>query len=255
MQGEPLGHSFGNVGCTTAAKCQRCDFTQGEGVGHMWSSENCGRCNASIKSLSASGEKINIACVGDSITNNGYWKNNLFGNLPDYYSVSGFGVNGATGLLAGIDVGSPKPYMSQSLYESSLSLEPDAVVIMLGTNDSKPCNFDKIKKDNGAQYKKDIISLINSYKALINTPQIFIALPPTVFNGSSYENISNENLESLIIPVLKEVANETGATLIDTHTATKDASAHFKDGVHPSDDQGRKILADTVATAILNKYQ
>ena len=35
----------------------------------------------------------------------------------------------------------------------------------------------------------------------------------------------------------------------------KNAEAHFKDNVHPSDDAGRKLIADTVVAAILKKYK
>ncbi len=45
-----------------------------------------------------------VACVGDSITKNGYWENNLQKSLSaERYEVKGFGVNGATALSAGID--------------------------------------------------------------------------------------------------------------------------------------------------------
>jgi len=251
--GEAIGHDFKYVSCTKPLKCTRCGIEEGEALGHKWSSEKCERCKATVQST---GDKIKVVCVGDSITNNGYWKNNLYGGLGDTYEVVGLGVNGATGLLSGLDVGSPKPYMSQTFYQASLDYAPNAVVIMLGTNDSKPCNFDKIKADGGAQYKKDMIKLVDSYKALASEPVIFIALPPTVFrNNTAYEGISEASLTSLIIPILKQVASETGAIVIDTHTATKNAEAHFKDNVHPSDDAGRKLIADTVAAAILKKYK
>ena len=45
-----------------------------------------------------------VACVGDSITKNGYWEDNLQKSLSaERYEVAGFGVNGATALAAGID--------------------------------------------------------------------------------------------------------------------------------------------------------
>lgn len=253
--GQPLGHDYSADACTTTPKCKRCGITGGEALGHKWSTEKCERCKVSIKNLASNGEKINIACVGDSITFNGYWKNNLFENLPEYYNVSGFGVNGSTGLTAGIDVGSPKAYINQSAYKNSCDFAPNAVVIMLGTNDSKPCNWNKIQSDNGAQYISDIIALIESYQALSTEPRVFLALPPTAFSGSTnYEGINNSTIENGIIPLLKKAANATGAIIIDTHEATKNSSAHFKDGVHPSDDQGRETLAKAVADAIKNIY-
>lgn len=253
--GQILEHAYAAATCTVASTCKGCGIVDGEPLGHKWHSENCARCKVSINKLSAKGEKINIACIGDSITFNGYWKDDLYGNLPDYYNVSGFGVNGATGFKAGIDVGSPKAYINQTACEDSQEFAPHMVVIMLGTNDSKPCNWNKIKTDNGAQYIADIKELIGIYRSLPTEPRIFIALPPTAFSGSTnFEGINNTTIEDGIIPLLKSVAAETGATVIDTHSATQSSSAHFKDGVHPSDDIGREILAETVAEAIKAAY-
>ena len=80
-----------------------------------------------------------VACVGDSITKNGYWEDNLQKSLStERYEVAGFGVNGATALAAGIDNDtSEKGYTLQPEYDDSLAYQPDIVVIMLGTNDTK----------------------------------------------------------------------------------------------------------------------
>jgi hypothetical protein len=84
---------------------------------------------------------------------------------------------------------------------------------------------------------------------LEDAPQVFVALPPTSFRPEN-GGISNVGIEELIIPLLTEAAEATGAIIIDTHTATEDASAGFPDGVHPNDD-GKALLIQTVTTAIL----
>ena len=129
--------------------------------------------------------------------------------------------------------------------------QPDLVIIMLGTNDSKPENCDSIKADNGAQYIKDMTAMVNAYKAACPDAQIFLAMPATVYDGSRFGGISEENVTATIIPCLEAVAEATGAILIDTHTATANAADHFTDGVHPSDDVARGMIAQAIADAIL----
>lgn len=194
-----------------------------------------------------------VACVGDSITKNGYWEDNLQKSLSaERYEVAGFGVNGATALAAGIDNDtSEKGYTLQPEYDDSLAYQPDIVVIMLGTNDSKPFNWEMPDNANAAQFRADLTALVESYKALKSKPRIYLALPPTAF--SDFAQIQNETIENDIIPAIREVAAATGAAVIDTHSVNKNAQDDFIDGVHPSSDAGRELLAQTVANAILGK--
>src|SRR5438270_834071 len=83
---------------------------------------------------------IKVACVGDSITQGSGLQENTYPlqlqrMLGSNYEVRNFGVGGATLLEQG-----DKPYIQQKLYQDSLAFQPDVVVIMLGTNDSKPQN-------------------------------------------------------------------------------------------------------------------
>ena len=190
---------------------------------------------------------VKVACVGDSITKNGYWENNLQGALSKKYTVEGFGVNGATALYFGMDNGDFKAYVDQPEYKKSLSADSDIVVIMLGTNDSKLYNWAGDMQNPG-QFIIDTTDLVRAYQQSASAPTVFLALPPTVFKP--FAGITNEVIESGVIPALRQVAKDTGAVLIDTHTATKNAAEHFADGVHPSDAQGKKLIADAVAAAI-----
>ena len=99
------------------------------------------------------------------------------------------------------------------------------------------------------QYIADIVALIRSYQSLPSNPKVYVALPATIFKDTA--PIRNFPLEENLIAFLMEAAKQTGADVIDVHEATKDAGAHFSDKVHPSDDEGRKIIAQTVADAIL----
>lgn len=192
---------------------------------------------------------VRVICVGDSITKNGYWEHNLLGALPQNYTVEGFGVNAATALRNGMkNDGTPMGYVGTEVYADSLKTAPDIVVIMLGTNDAKPVNWDGIA-DNPRRFIADTVALVRTYQQLGSAPTVFLALPPTVHKP--YSTITEEALVQKVIPALRQAAEDTGALLIDTHTATKDAGEHFRDGVHPSDDVGRKCIADEIAAAIL----
>ena len=211
----------------------------------------CGRKDLLYKD----NEKTRVICVGDSITAGGYWKNNLCGYLSGAdYEVIGLGVSGTTGLWTGVDLGfdptgAPYSYVTKPQYEQSQRYNGDVVVIMLGTNDTKPVNYEKITADNGAQFKADMTAMVKAYQAQGNDPQVFLALPATIYRDPSIGTMSNDNLEELIIPCLEAVAAETGAILIDVHGATANQSENFPDGVHPND-AGKAVIAQTIATAI-----
>ncbi|MBQ9784081.1 MAG: SGNH/GDSL hydrolase family protein [Clostridia bacterium] len=230
-----------------------CDAVDGMSTSHSYdANRKCTKCDY-IDPASVKEEGITrVVCVGDSITAGGYWKNNMQGYLDESYEVLGFGVSGSTGLANGFDSYTiPKAYMYQPEHAESLRTNADVVVIMLGTNDTKGYNYSQITADGGEQYKKDIIALIDGYKAMGSNPQIFLGLPPTIFREWTENGINDEALDELLIDLLKEIATETGATVVDVHTATADASAHFSDGVHPSDDTGRALIAKAFADAIL----
>ena len=192
---------------------------------------------------------MRVVCVGDSITKNGYWENNLRGALPQDYVVEGFGVNAATALRYGMkNDGTPMGFVDTEAYSDSLRTVPDIVVIMLGTNDAKPINWEG-DMDNPRQFIIDTTELVRTYQQMDSAPTVFLALPPTVHR--TYSTITEEALAQKVIPALRRVAKDTGAHLIDVHTATENAAEHFADGVHPSDDDGRQCIADEIAAAIL----
>ncbi|MBE6589560.1 MAG: hypothetical protein E7643_05210 [Ruminococcaceae bacterium] len=242
-EGTKLPHNSSEATCTEAPRCSVCKKITGKTLGHNYVDDKCTRCGDHYPT-------IHVSCIGDSITAGGYWKL-LSNHLLDEYNVKGFGVSGSTGYAAGLDGNPPKPlaYIDQDAHQAAKQNNPHIVVIMLGTNDSKSMNADRIKADNGEQYKTDMITLVNEYKNLERDPQIFIALPPVSFRPEN-GGISNVNIENLIIPLLKDVAEETGAIIIDTHEATQGKDYAFPDGVHPNAD-GQDILAKTIAYAIM----
>ncbi len=220
-----------------------------------------------IKKDYATDRKLKIACVGDSITaqNPAYWSqvhanistSGKTGYMQGYlsntnYEVKGYGVSGATALFKGVDyvnsaTNGPKAYVDQPAYENSLKYGADIVVIMLGTNDSKNVNWPYY----GDEFLENYIRIIRSYQDSASKPMVFVALPPTVYSENRWQGISNPIIEQEIIPALREAAAVTGAIVIDTHTATKNAAEHFSDGVHPSTPEGKALIGEAIAKAII----
>lgn len=176
-------------------------------------------------------QPIKIATVGDSITagsgtsSGESYPDQLQRLLGSEFQVNNYGISGSTLLKQG-----NKPYWNETQYSNSKNSFPDIVVIQLGTNDSKDSNWLSHKDEFLTDYK----ALIAEYQGLSSHPEIYVALPPKVF-GSNSSNIKGEVLENEIIPLITQVAKETGTTLIDNYAATTNLEAYFPDKVHPND--------------------
>ena len=68
------------------------------------------------------------------------------------------------------------PYMEEQAYKDALAFNPDIVTIKLGTNDSKPYNW-----ENKANFKDDLKFMINSFRELPANPDIWLCLPEKDF--------------------------------------------------------------------------
>lgn len=186
-------------------------------------------------------KKIKVACVGDSITyghnanpiNVYSYPAQLQGLLGNQYDVRNFGVNGRT--MNNV-VGAR--YTATGEYQNSLNFNPDIVIIMLGTNDSKHNNW------QGAEtYLSSARSLINSYQSLESKPAVYIATSPAVAKDMSSstdpenEKIWDWRIREEIVPLQKQVAEELNCSLIDNNAKTEaleDITVYLSnDLIHP----------------------
>lgn len=192
--------------------------------------------------------KLVITCVGDSITECGYWKESFFGMLPrDRYTVRPFGLSGATAIKSHNNA-----YVGSSKFARSKSVKSDIVIIMLGTNDSRASVWDKASNKDGEEFIRDYIELIDVYRNLPAHPTVMIALPPTVHKD--YTGITEDYVANKVIPAVYEVGRRAGVTVIDVHTPTADDAAEFSyDGCHPSTEAGKKAIGEPIAAAILKE--
>lgn len=219
--------------------------------------------------LAASGDQLpakapprrsRVACVGDSITSEGY-TDLLQQSLGSGYDVMNFGHpgrtaqrNGATCKLTGPNAG-PSSYWDAPEYQNALSSRPDVVVVMLGTNDFRSCN------SNGTDpFKRDLEGLISSFKALDSRPRLVSVIPPPlrVSSATWWDHITvyfrdalfNDTIQALIEEVAAAVQVDAVANAFAAFQARgADMESLYKDGVHPNND-GSRLLAEVVAQTV-----
>ena len=190
-------------------------------------------------------EVVRVACVGDSLTN-GYrlddpktqsYPSQLATMLGDGWSVQNYGLTNTTLLQKGDD-----PYSQTTSFVESQASAPQIVVILLGSNDSKPINW-KYKEDFIADYT----AFIKSYQALESNPQIWIAYPTPAFSGMS--GITDSIIKNEMIPLIDIISQNTGVAVIDLYTPLSNKKDLFPDTIHPNA-EGATIIAQTVYSAI-----
>lgn len=188
---------------------------------------------------------IKIACVGDSITfgsklefrERDCYPNVLNNMLQPNYTVHNFGVSGACTINDG-----NQPYIKENTYVESLAYQPDIVLLMLGTNDSKTQNW------NPQSFKRDYLILIKKYQALNSKPKIFLMTTIPGFEDLWFMQCSI--IEKQILPMIYDIAKAMNLDVIDTYTPFIDKPELTTDNIHPNS-AGAKLLAEIVSKEFL----
>lgn len=191
---------------------------------------------------------IRVACIGNSITYGDGIANRLKESYPaqlgkllgEEFWVLNFGMNGNTMLMKG-----DNPYMKSSVWKEALNFNPNIVIIMLGTNDSKPQNW-LHKKD----FQIDMQSMIDSLKKLSSKPKIYLGYPAKAY--SHRFTINDSIIVKEMIPMIQEVAKKNNLNIIDLHSSTDGHADLFIDEIHPNS-KGAVLIANTIADVIRKK--
>ena len=205
-----------------------------------------------VVSVTAQNERINISCVGNSITEGVGTPNPATDSYPvqlgnllgDGYNVGNFGVAGRTLLHKG-----DFPYWNEQKFIDSQTFNPNIVIIKLGTNDTKPQNW-----VYGSEYIHDLREMVDIYKNLSTHPTIYLCYPAKAHTGSF--GISDATIVNEVMPAIDMVAAENNLNIIDFHSAfTYKPSLYDIDGIHPNK-EGAAVMAEIVKkTLIRDKIQ
>jgi acyl-CoA thioesterase I len=187
---------------------------------------------------------IKIACVGDSITegwgltdqSKSAYPVQLDKLLGKGYTVLNCGHSGAT-LLKNGDL----PYWECKEFYDVFAYKPDKILIMLGTNDTKPHNW------NTASFVRDCQAMVDTFRSLSPKPELWFCLPVPVFETAW--GINDSTLTTYIIPALKEIVAKNNLHSIDMYHQMLDQRGNFPDNIHPNEKAAEKmasIIADEI---------
>jgi lysophospholipase L1-like esterase len=180
---------------------------------------------------------IRVACLGDSITGgeglqrpeeDGY-PAQLQRLLGSGWEVRGFAAGGAT--VAG--------FSADALMNEVLAYEPQAAVILLGTNDAHQ-GLPKGRAGFEQAYEELIGPLMN----LVPPPRLWLCCPPACFHPEVKARLADE-----VIPAIRAVAARKELPVIDLFRMTRSTRRRFPDGVHP-DARGAQLIAREIYTGL-----
>lgn len=190
-------------------------------------------------------KKRRIACIGDSITfgagvaqtrKEHAWTfvwNRLLG---DGFQVLNYGVSGATLQKEG-----DFPYHKVGFLKRLPKARPELIVLMLGTNDAKPYNWNE--KRFIREYEvllKDLMEAGWPHRLVLMTPPE--AFPEETTGIVGYD-IDPGPIEGSIRQAVFSMGDRYGLQVIDLYALTKDHTEYFDDGVHPNI-EGNRVIAE-----------
>lgn len=206
--------------------------------------------------------QIKVACIGDSITYGHSvenWKENnypavLQNLLGNEYHVANFGFSGSC-----VNPNGDQPYVNREIYQESLDYDADIIVLMLGTNDSKPQNW--VNMDT---FIEEYMSLMHDYYQREEPPKIYIGLCAEAYYTEEHDPKTGLAGYDIQPEIVDEIAKRLAEGLpecdcglnvdgiIDIHSLTEAHPEWFElDGIHPNAD-GARAIAEAVAEAIKN---
>ena len=191
-----------------------------------------------------------IVALGDSITfgsgvkrtrKSDCWEAKLEKLLNGSHQVLNYGISGAT-----LQDEGNKPYWNmpekqlQGYPQAALALNPEIILLMLGTNDTKPYNW------NRERYKAQLDLRVKELKA--SGARLILMCPPFACPADGSEevafDIKNETIRDEVVPIVKKCAEDNQVECIDLYRLTDGHGEYFADGVHPNSFGNRVIAAE-----------
>jgi alpha-L-fucosidase 2 len=189
-------------------------------------------------------QTIRIACVGDSITEGSGLKCPsktgypvvLDSILGPKYAVLNSG-RSATTLQKQGDF----PYWICKEISNTFAYKPNIIIIKLGTNDTKPRNWD------ANNYEKDYQALIDTFKTIPTHPKIYLCKPVPAFKTKW--GINDSTVKNGVIPIIEKLAKTNNLPTIDLYTQMQNQGKNFPDSIHPNE-KAAKAMALIIAKEI-----
>ena len=153
------------------------------------------------------------------------------------------------------------PIQKEQAWRDALAFKADVVVLKLGTNDSKPGNW-----QFGGEFESDLRSMIDQLNPKVpvlnkkgkstkklqrsQKPRIILCTPVPAYKPSW--GISDSVIVNNIIPIINKVAQDEHLEVIDLHSIfdNADGKAMQSDGIHPTEAGDSQI-----AKAVLGKLR
>lgn len=209
---------------------------------------SCGFLKSTDKSSIV--EPIKVACVGNSITYGFEIPNRdslsyparLQEMLGDGWIVGNFGISARTLMYSG-----DLPYANEDIFIKAKEFNPDIVIIKLGTNDTKPHNWEH-KDDFIEDYKR----FVSEFQNLDSSPLVVAVKVVPAF--PERWGIRDSIIKNELNPMIEQVAKELGIPLIDMHTPFIDKGELFPDKIHPNI-EGANLIAEKVYEFIKEKQK
>ena len=194
-------------------------------------------------------DAVRVACIGNSITD-GHgidmsdakaWPGQLQKLLGSDYVVKNYGRSARTLLKKG-----DQPIWNEQAWRDAVAFKADVVIIKLGTNDSKPENW-----QYGNEFEADLRAMIDQLNPKVPVlnkkgkptkkmqrsakPRIILCTPIPAYKPSW--NISDSVIVNQIIPIINKVAQDEHLEVIDLHSIfnNADGKAMQADGIHPTE--------------------
>lgn len=185
---------------------------------------------------------IRVACVGASITEGVGTSNPKVTGYPSQmgmilgsnYVIGNFGNSGST-----MTKSTDHPYWNTPQFKASQAFAPNIVIIQLGTNDATLARWPKVKDEFVPAYKE----MVRLYQNLPSHPKVYACVPPPAWDERKPQ------IDTAVAPLVRQAAREAGIQTIDLYSVLDGKADLFPDKLHPND-EGAKILAETVAEAV-----
>jgi acyl-CoA thioesterase I len=137
------------------------------------------------------------------------------------------------------------PFWNDAEFRDALKFAPEILLICLGTNDSKPQNWDLY----GNEYYDDYKSMIDTFR--LRNPHVhFLVCRPC----PAYQvvwGIRDSVIVNGVIPAIDSILDYSGAAVVDFYAPMVDSVALFPDYIHPNY-RGSAALARIVYNVMMD---